>query len=83
VIYLAAIVTALAYVSTVAMFLRADQAKDARYAAERRELLTRIQHPERIPVDAAPPQDLPDREPDGWGDVGSVRITDEWLKAED
>ena len=39
---------------------------------ERRELLNRIQAPERIPMPVSQPMELPDREPSQWAQVGQV-----------
>ena len=45
---------------------------EAAWTRERRELLTRIQAPERIPILESEPLDMPEREPDQFGQVGEV-----------
>lgn len=57
---------------------RAHQQAEAAWTAERRELVTRIQAPERIPVDASAAFVVPEREPDEWNKVGTVEIDDQY-----
>lgn len=48
--------------------------RDAAWADERRELLTRIQRPEIVPVKPASGYVIPDREPDEYGQVGAIEF---------
>ena len=41
---------------------------------ERRELLNRIQAPERLPFQPSPMVEMPERAPDEWAKVGTVNI---------
>lgn len=54
------------------------------WIVERRELLNRIQHPEHVPHVPVEGYEIPDREPDGWNQVGTVgEISREWLEGDD
>lgn len=82
----ALIVLAVALLASVWLLLLIERMHDGErtaWAAERRELLERIQRPDRIP--AAPRTDfvVPEREPDEWGKVGSVEIDQNWLNGTD
>lgn len=57
-------------------YLKASQS----WTEERRELLNRIQAPDRIPFRAEEqPVEVPLREPDDWNKVGSIHIDPEYL----
>lgn len=50
---------------------------------ERSELLTRIQHPELVPVAPRPDLMIPDRENDDWNKVGTIEWDDAYGVVED
>lgn len=56
----------------VIAFLKADHAKDARHAAQVRELLNRIQRPDVIVPEQAGEFEVPELEPDEIDLVGQV-----------
>jgi hypothetical protein len=63
---------AVALVAVVLLFLRRQHATEAATTVERRELLTRIQRPELIPVGHNQAFDIPDPEPDEFDMVGEI-----------
>lgn len=69
---------ALAIIVVLIVVLRAHADAHAQWAAERRELVTRIQAPERIPIVPAGEYVIPEREPDEWAKVGQVDIADDY-----
>jgi 23S rRNA A2030 N6-methylase RlmJ len=50
---------------------------------ERRELLNRIQAPERIPVQASQDYVIPEREQDEWASVGTIVIDPDYGTKDD
>lgn len=54
--------------------MRAHAVAEAAWSVERRELCSRIQAPERVPVEASGEYAIPEREADDWNKVGSVDI---------
>ena len=73
------IATLIVLVLVVAAFLwerrqqAADQqAREQAWVEERRELLNRVQAPERIPLPASIPFEIPEHEPDEYGLVNQV-----------
>lgn len=51
---------------------RAHDVERKAWTEERRELLNRIQAPSYLPVAPRPDLAIPDREPDGWAEVGTI-----------
>ena len=68
-----------AVVAVVALLDRSHREQAAQWALERRELLTRIQRPEIVPVASPAPFVVPDPEPDEIGKVGTI----DWLATDD
>lgn len=56
----------------------AYRASEGHWAEERRELLNRIQAPERLPVSAPATWASPDDEPDDFALVGTIQIDEEY-----
>lgn len=67
-----AAILAVALVVVVRLFLRHQAALESAWADERRELLTRIQRPEMVPVPTGAPVVFPEQEDDDWGAVGTI-----------
>lgn len=63
---------AVALVVVVAAFLRHQAAQEAAWAAERRELLSRITHPEVLPTRSPVAFEVPDVVPDDSNLVGQI-----------
>lgn len=66
--------TLIALALLAALYVQADRIAKERegWTEERRELLTRIQHPELVPVAPRPDLMIPDRENDDWNKVGTI-----------
>jgi hypothetical protein len=73
-----AAVEAVALVAVVVILLRHFASQAKAWGEERRELLNRIQAPERIPVASAQVYEVPEREPDEWATVGTISIDPEY-----
>lgn len=69
---LLACVEAVAIVATAFLCLRHISRLEDAWSDERRELLTRIQHPEIVPVKAADDYKIPEQIPDEWNLVGEI-----------
>lgn len=69
---LIAVILAASLVLTIGLFLRHIAGLERAWTAERRELLTRIQRPELVPLPRSGPVALPDPEPDERDLVGTV-----------
>lgn len=67
-----AVIQAIALVAVCVLFLRRIDAQEARNTTERSELLNRIQHPERTPVQLTDPFVFPENEDDDVGLVGAI-----------
>lgn len=67
-----AIILAASLVAIVGLFLHHIAALERAWTVERRELLTRIQRPELVPLPRSEPVALPDPEPDERDLVGTV-----------
>ncbi len=63
---------AVAVIAVVFLFLRHQSRQEQAWTLERRELLTRIQRPEMIPIPAAEPFQFDEREPDEFDLVGTI-----------
>lgn len=71
-------VVALAIIVVLIVVLRSHAAAQAQWAAERRELVNRVQRPEFLPVGPVEPYVMPEREPDEWAKVGQIDIDDNY-----
>lgn len=65
---------AVALVAVVIVALRHIRSLEDRHIEERRELLNRIQAPERLPVPSVEKFEIPERDPDEWAQVGTITI---------
>lgn len=71
---LIAVILAVSLVLVVAAFLQHIQRLEAAWTVERRELCTRIQAPERIPIGDQPQFVVPDVEDDELAQVGTINF---------
>ena len=85
-----ACVEAVALVAVVFLMLKAAaDERDAhaeaqqQWAEERRELVTRIQAPERVPVPAATEFVIPESKPDEWATAGQIEFDPEYGLSDD
>lgn len=65
---------AAALVAVVHLLLRHHTQSETAWTAERRELVSRIQAPDRIPIRETAEMVIPEREEDEWATVGRVDI---------
>lgn len=65
-------IEAIALVAVVLAFLRHHAINEKVHTTERRELLNRIQHPERVPTEPAVPFIFPEPDPDELELVGTI-----------
>lgn len=72
-----AVIEAVALVVVVLAFLWDRRQTEDKWAAERRELLNRVQFPDRMPVEAPADFRVPELEPDELNLVGTIRYEDE------
>ena len=77
VVIVAACIEAVCLLVVVALFLRFHAAQAAAWTSERSELLTRIQRPEMLPLQAAPQYVVPDPELDESALVGTIHFEEE------
>jgi hypothetical protein len=70
-----AVVEAVALVVVVYLLLRDHHHQHQAWARERRELITRIQHPEIVPIEPAPDWTPPVFEEDNIDEVGMIYET--------
>lgn len=57
---------------------RAHANAETAWTVERRELVNRVQAPDRLPVEAQQMVEIPERQPDEWAKVGTVDIDPEY-----
>jgi hypothetical protein len=72
-----AVIEAVALVVVVLAFLWDRRQTESVWTAERRELLNRVQFPDRMPTEASAEFRLPELEPDEIGLVGTIKYEDE------
>lgn len=72
-----ACILAVALVAVVWLLLRHHSQLEQAWTTERRELLTRIQAPERIPMDSPVEFAVPEPEPDEMDKVGTIAYEQE------
>ena len=72
VVGIVAIGLAVALVAVVRILTVAHAASEREWAVQRRELLERIQRPERPPTVTGARFEVPEQEPDEWNLVGTI-----------
>jgi hypothetical protein len=67
-----AAIEAVALVAVVYLMLRHQRVSESAWTEERRELVNRIQAPERLPIAPQPTFEMPEFEPDEMHLVGTI-----------
>lgn len=74
----ALVLETVAIAAIVYMFLRDRKQAEQAWTVERRELLERIQRPERVPVLEAQPFAFPELPEDDFDKVGTISVPKDW-----